>query len=127
MSYRVIGNDKTNLIVDDSTNRVIATADPTTEAAKTMVALANRGLEVAAEEAKRRTANAGDDWAKPSEARSSQALSDVGKVIEARGSLAKATLYYLNEAMRAARSAHAAYSPLMLELEEILRLNGADE
>jgi hypothetical protein len=68
-----------------------------------------------------------DDWSKPDPVRKAQAIADVEARITAIGSLEKATVRYLYEAMRAARASLRAYSPLILEIDEVLRRNGFDK
>jgi multidrug efflux pump subunit AcrB len=56
--------------------------------------------------------------------RFSQAQLDVEARVKEEGSLEKATARYLYEAMRSAQSSAPQYSPLMMEIEEVLRRNG---
>lgn len=66
------------------------------------------------------------DWSEPDPERATQAALDVAECIKQEGSLEKATVYYLNQAMRAARSSIRQYAPLMLEIDDILKRNGFD-
>lgn len=130
MSYRIIQHRDyiTNTgverayILDELTGKVVAEVTAL-EGCRPLVELANRVVADAVVVGER-PAFAEDDWSKFDADRFSQAQLDVEARVKEEGSLEKATARYLYEAMRSAQSSAPQYSPLMMEIEEVLRRNG---